>query len=1167
MRQSTSRWHRIAILSLCLLGNADSLRADGVPGALPPDALAGQVVDPSGKPAAGAKVWLVGGEYDKDAKTLSQTVADAQGRFVIREAQRHIQPKARTPSLVVGDSQGRMGWNQYPWNWVRQGKWTPQQSLRIKLVAVREYRGRLVDSAGQPIAKAVICPQFVIPDIPDAEHYTGIELPRELANELACETGADGAFVLRRVPAVHMIEARVTASGFGSPQVRWQLKEPLTVRLDRAGGIRGTVSAPARAAALDTLKLSLYRDSDREKAKAPAFRISYHAAAFPGEDGKFRFDNVPPGGYTIRPNIEESSLPYYAKELAPFDLKPGAAAAVEIKLLPAVAVRGQVVDAANGRGIQGISISAAHLSDKGQPTSWRQATSDTDGRFVVHCEPGKVAVKAEGGNDDYLFPILRSDSLKIDATADVACPTIKLQRAARLEGIAVDEAGKPVPGAEVQSLTLCHGMPNEGSLIADAGGRFSIQGLDAKQTLSLRARSATGVSNTQDVRPADVSAPVRLVLSPQNAVAVKGLCLDQSGRPVVGAEVSVSSTWMLGPMGVGLGVGQVATDSDGRFNVAPLWPGFNYDATVSADGFAKYRSMSITAKPGQSPDFGKIVLVDQRGFVEGTVVDSAGRPIAGARVFTHREAAAALSATTDDAGRFRVQGLRPGRVFLFAEKDGYRLKAVTTVSRTTGLSVALLRAGEPVPPWKPRRPPASFAEEQQVARRLLDKLYAVPKKGPRCWSYRFMTRLDPSRALDWGDKRGGRFKQEVRRMAAEKIADDDVEEAIALLAPLDSLTAFYAFESLVKRCAASDAAKAERLAEEAVLAARRLDQPDRAVALARAGRMVGLLGKAEAGRKLIEEAAGAAAKMAPHGRSAFYRGLVAAALAPHDFDRAMALAEPLDAEHKDDAVAAIAVAIGCRDLEKALKVVSRLNTSSTLPDNTRLKIAYRLAATRPQDALRVVESMNTFGAKKIQADAYGQLAVVIAPRDRRLAWSLVDKSFAIYETNAQEMRGWSYYGGPGAFAAHVVTLAHRIGYPDMGLLIDRAVAMHPADDEDRPRESQRSATFIAGMLALVDPETGKELLETVAPRCDALKDFGYPGVEATAWHQAWALADLAQLTSVWDRRLEAARTNPRIDPAANGLDGTLDLLTTPQADRIYVLDRYVRAFSRPDQED
>ena len=732
----------------------------------------------------------------------------------------------------------------------------------------------------------------------------GLSSQRGARPRSTCQTAADGTFTVPRLPAVGCICASVTASGFGSPRIAWNLAEPVSLRLERAGSVRGTVAVSAGAVVPTTLKLSLYTASEGAKTGGAAFRVSHQTTTFPAKDGKFAFEGVPPGNCTIQAELYRSNLPYYAPKPTRVEVKPAETAMIEVQLLPAIAVRGRVVDAANGHGIQGVEVSVEHYADKrGHPSSWRDTTTDANGRFVGYSEPGRITAYAGGvPGADYAPDVGRSWPTMV-ATADVTWPTFKLERVVQLEGIVVDEAQKPVPDTEVQALVACHGEQSPRVQRTDANGRFVVRGLDAQQMLSLRARSAAGTSNALDLRPAEASAPVRLVLSSQNAFTLKGVCVDEAGRPVRKAEAGVRSPWMLGPTGLFVSVGNCETDARGRFQIGPLWPGFEYDVNVTSAGYAKYQSRRVKGQPGQMHDLGKIVLVDQSGFVDGRVIDSAGLPLAGVQVFLHREAVKPQRTTTDAAGRFRLEGLRFGRTFVCAQKEGYRLQAVATTSRTTGLSVTLLRRDEPVPPWKPRRPPASSDEEQAVARRLLEKLYAVPKKGPTSRSYRFMARLDPSRAVQLR-RNGGRVDDETQRMAAEKIADADVDEAIALLTRSDNYQTFATLISLATHYAKSDAAKAQRLAEEAVLMARKLDQPDRTTALAEAGSMAVKLGHVEAGRKLIAEAAEMAAKMAASGRHAYVRINLATALAPYDLDRALSLVEPLAANDKERAAGA-----------------------------------------------------------------------------------------------------------------------------------------------------------------------------------------------------------------------------------------------------------------------
>ena len=390
------------------------------------------------------------------------------------------------------------------------------------------------------------------------------------------------------------------------------------------------------------------------------------------------------------------------------------------------------------------------------------------------------------------------------------------------------------------------------------------------------------MSDVTQIRPADAKGPVRLVVSPAKVFTIRGVCVDAAGRPIRQAKVAVSTSWMLGPSGLGFGVASCETDAEGRFEARTLWPGFQYHVSAAAEGNDKFESKPFQSKPGEVHDVGRLTLVATGGFVEGIVADSSGRPIAGVRVFNSGDAPKVLSTQTDAAGRFGLEGFRMGPVFVFAEKPGYRFTGVRTAAQRAGVKIELLRSDEPVPTWKPQRLPLAFAEGQKTARRLLEKLWVSPR-GKSSWAIQYMARIDPQQALKWSAEQGGRYDGLVRKAVVERADVADAEEVVALLAQRPDWDAYFTLKSLAQRHATSDPEKALRFAEEMIQRARRLDQPDRASSLAAAGTLVARLGKIEAGKMLVEEAADMAAKMGTDGRQGYVRGLVATALRPSIF--------------------------------------------------------------------------------------------------------------------------------------------------------------------------------------------------------------------------------------------------------------------------------------------
>jgi protocatechuate 3,4-dioxygenase beta subunit len=1157
-------WARLA-LGLGVLASP-AFGANGAPQPIA-DTIAGTIVDPAGKPAAGAMVWLVGGPYDDDANSLEKTVADAQGRFAFATAKAYIRPNWRMPHVVAKDSQGRLGGDSFPWAWPR---WTARQNIRVELLEVRDYRGRIENAAGQPIAKALVRLKTIYTGSIHGEASAGIELGAELSGQSSCECTADGSFTLRGVPTSGSVSGRVTAAGFGSPGVSWDVDAPVTLRLRRAGNIRGLLATPGNVPLRDALKIQLYGGGSRsDNSKKAAFRVFYHATAFSQKDGAFRFDDVPPGAATITPDLYESRLPYYVKAPAPLEVKPGETASLKVTLLQGIAVRGRVIDGKTEKGIGGVELWASQMSGEGRQEGSRKAVTEADGRFVAYLPPGKVRVEVGEAPDDYVPPLHVGDYRSpqasyfptLDAAKDIVWPTIRLDRAARLEGVVVDEAGKPVADAEVECLAS-RGPRASQEVTAKrtaADGTFTIKGLYAKEVLAIRARTERAVSGVVELRPADAAAPLRLTLSEARVFVIRGTCVDTAGRPIRRAQVTVSGVWMLGPSGLSFAGGHCETDAEGRFEVHNLWPGFQYQVLVTAKGYEKAETARLNSQPGQTGDVGRLTLVGVNGSVEGIVTDSAGRPLAGVRVFNSGDAPKVLSTSTDAAGRFTLKGFRLGPVYVFAEKDGYRFAAVSTQANSTGVKLRLLHNDKAVPPWKPARPPASPAEEQKVARRLLERLWTAPG-GKSRWAIEYMARIETQQAMKWSNELGGGNNGLVRKIAAEQIAESDAEEALSLLSQCGDRDAYFSLTSLAERFAACDREKAQRFAEEAIQRARRLDQPDRAWALAGTSQVVARLGNVAAGKKLAEEAAVAAAKMGTDERQTYYRGLVATALAPHDLAAAMRLVQPGTdvyasgrSNEKERALARLATVIAVQNLDKALQIVGRLDKNSTQRDNTRMQIAYNLAPTRPQDALRVIEGMDAYGATKIKAEAYGWMATAVASRNPQLARSLIEKGMAVYWQRADEFRSWSNYGGRSGFAAFLTVQAKEIGYPELGLLVNRVLAMRPVSDSwSSPQDIRQTSILTARLLALVDPHSAKQMLLTAAPS-DQTPGGVRAALEDRALLSAWALADLDHAARLIESWIEMCKEgNVWLD----SVNKAMDVLTTPPAERARCMLRF-----------
>ena len=230
-------------------------------------------------------------------------------------------------------------------------------------------------------------------------------------------------------------------------------------------------------------------------------------------------------------------------------------------------------------------------------------------------------------------------------------------------------------GVEVLPLTNNFYYMNQerGPAKSDSHGKFILKGMPGTERVPLCARCDTMVSDGPLM--ADPKEPIRLVVSPKYVFGVHGRLIDDQGHPVAAAVTHLNTMWNSAAGGIGFAMKTAATDSQGRFEFSGLWPGDEYHVAFEREGFDKQETASVTGRAGKNYDFGRITLIAARGTVEGKIVDSSGKPVAGARVFNTGDGPQTVSVTSGADGRFRLAGLHSGPVYVFVDRPGYRFTA------------------------------------------------------------------------------------------------------------------------------------------------------------------------------------------------------------------------------------------------------------------------------------------------------------------------------------------------------------------------------------------------------------------------------------------------------------------------------------------------------------
>ncbi len=253
---------------------------------------------------------------------------------------------------------------------------------------------------------------------------------------------------------------------------------------------------------------------------------------------------------------------------------------------------------------------------------------------------------------------------------------------ARVEG----PDGAPVAGATVELimppdtsrlLAATVGSPRGGTGVltakADAKGVCRFQHLPAGRAAAVATKAGFAPAVSRGLAIA-ASGPATdlgtLRLTP--GAALEGRVTD-GRRPLAGASVTatISSRTSHGSYGVGLD--PVTTGVDGRFRIADLQPGGNVDLRVACTGF-KERAIPRVV-PAERP---LVVVLEKSARIAGRVIDESREAVAGARVRAEPEDhdPAFLERfgnvrTTKEDGSFEIETAPDGHVRLEVTAGGF----------------------------------------------------------------------------------------------------------------------------------------------------------------------------------------------------------------------------------------------------------------------------------------------------------------------------------------------------------------------------------------------------------------------------------------------------------------------------------------------------------------
>ena len=631
--------------------------------------------------------------------------------------------------------------------------------------------------------------------------------------------------------------------------------------------------------------------------------------------------------------------------------------------------------------------------------------------------------------------------------------------------------------------------------------------------------------------------------------------------------------------GYGSPLDLIKTDQDGRFLSQALWPGDSYKVSFESKIFAKAETPETVGTAGQVHDFGTISLIETSAHIAGRVVGSDGKPIADARVFNQGDGPNPVAHPHSYRRQLPLEGLYSGARYAYGAKR--RLSLCPPGRRAADCPaeicvrpqgwLSLHRRGRGRRHRRPlraiysgamshrtpgtREKPDSFEDQKAFAKRTLVRLWERDGQNGAngsAWNLHPSDGRDRSRA---GLEMVGRAWQPLRQPCATRRRErgrDGRAAALKILVDEGGTTSQLVLQELAERFQAIDQEKAKLFAEQAAIQARTLAEPDHTRYLAQAGAVLARAGSPEAGRKLIDEAAEAAAKMGTTGMPGYTRGIVAKALAPLDLKRSLALLEPMkERKDKDRYTGFIVEAIAGSNPERALEFVDSTDPDTSLPQTLKTEIAYAIASDKPDQAMRIVEGMTEgHGAVKHQAEAFGWLAVAIAPRDKSRAFALIDRALALPIDKPREFASYTYFGGALASSAGIALNARRIGYPDMNGALMWVMAARPdgRNSFNDPAMDTLSATIATPLVALLDPAAAETILGQLEAR-SGLSPAELARIAGENWLTAWALVNVKHAEGLVEAELSSEKLMLDVNSGQSGILRMIEALLTPPSRR------------------
>ncbi len=636
--------------------------------------VVGRVLDPQGKPVAGAAVMASAlprfsrppdRVEGRAATVIAHAKADISGRFRLDSPRTSSSRDDEFITVALAPGYGA--------GWVRVDPDADEPAGDISLQPEQVVQGRLLDLTGRPAQGVVVSVSSIRRSLAsDAEHQfmarvttegpifwwaQVIDLP---AWPKPATTDADGRFTVHGVGRGLEVQLNVVDPRFAPQTIKLATDDTpgakvVSSSLQPARTITGRVTFADTGGAVPQARIAISGGGGQRGARWMSFQTDaegrFRANAWSG-DSLFVTVFPPPGQPYLAPT-KRVDWPKGAVEQT-----------INLALPRGVAVHGKVTEEGSARPVAGASVLfMPHARAAGEANSHNESETAADGSFELAAPPGAGHLAVLAPTEDYVLREIGNREFltgspggrRIYSHSFVACDpqqggtglsvNIALRRGMTILGRLIGPDEKPLKdgwiigraalGQSSSALRTWQGRYHRTA----TNGRFELQGLDPEAVLPtffLEPKRRLGATAHLSAKSA-AGGPITIRLEPCGTATAR--LVDGHGQPVAGyrEELLISMIITPGPDSTSRDPADArrivaerdfvvsidpinyakapASDAQGRITFPALIPGASYritDRTAVLGPSGPQVRKDFTVKPGETLDLGDIVIEKPR---------------------------------------------------------------------------------------------------------------------------------------------------------------------------------------------------------------------------------------------------------------------------------------------------------------------------------------------------------------------------------------------------------------------------------------------------------------------------------------------------------------------------------------------------------------------------